>query len=275
MKTPVLMVHGMCCTGEVWTQFRSLFEARGTPVYTPTLRPSMRVGLGVRPPRELRDLRLSDYVDDLELEVHRIIEETGLKPAVLGHSMGGLLCQALAARGLASAAVFISPAAPAGIHTLRSALFWSAFRITHRRGWTARVIRPHPRTLALMVLNALPLAERAAVHAAMVYESGSAFADFANFPVDESLVRVPVLTIAAGRDRLVPASLARLTARKYAPGGGELREYPNHGHWLYSEPGWETPATDIYNWLAKVTDASIDRAARAAQPEVEARQASG
>lgn len=273
MKTPVLMVHGMCCTGEVWSRFRSFFEARGTPVYTPTLRPSLRVRLSERPPRELRDLRLSDYVDELELEVHRIVAETGMKPAVMGHSMGGLLCQALAARSLAAAAVFISPAAPAGIRTLRSAAFWAAFAIARRRGWTAGVIRPHPQTLAMIVLNALPIAERAAVHGAMVYESGGAFADFANFPVDESLVRVPVLTIAAGRDRLISTALARLTARKYAPGGGEFREYPNHGHWLYSEPGWEVPANDIYNWLAKVTEASIDGTVRAASFEAEAQQA--
>ena len=25
----------------------------------------------------------------------------------------------------------------------------------------------------------------------------------------------------------------------------DVREYPAHGHWLYSEPGWETPARDI------------------------------
>jgi pimeloyl-ACP methyl ester carboxylesterase len=262
MNTPVLMIHGMCCTGEVWTQFRSLFESRGVKVYTPTLRPELRVGLRARPPRTLRDLTLADYVSDLEQEIDQIEQETGMKPAVIGHSMGGLLGQALAARGRVSAGVFISPAAPAGIRTLQTYLFWSGFALAHRMGWTPPVIRADRRTLDRMVLNALPSSERAAVLEAMVYESGRVFADFARFPIDEAQVKVPVLVVAAGRDRLVPAALVRLTGRKYAAGGGEFREYPNHGHWLYSEPGWETPANDIFDWLTTAT--RVERGVRPA-----------
>jgi alpha-beta hydrolase superfamily lysophospholipase len=263
MNTPVMMIHGMCCTGEVWSQFRSLFESRGVKVYTPTLRPEMRVGMRARPPRGLRDLTLADYVTDLEKEVDEIEQETGMTPAVIGHSMGGLLASALCARGRASAGVFISPAAPAGIRTFQSHLFWSSFSFAHRMGWTPPVMRPSQRTLDRMVLNMLPAAERAAVLEAMVHESGRAFADFAGFPIDEAAVRVPVLVVAAGRDRLVPASLVRLTGRKFAARGGEFREYPNHGHWLYSEPGWETPANDIFAWLATAT-AGAERAPMAA-----------
>jgi pimeloyl-ACP methyl ester carboxylesterase len=256
MNTPVLMIHGMCCTGAVWAEFRGLFESRGVRVYTPTLRPEQRVSIRARPPRELRDLTLTNYVDDLEREVDRIEAETGMTPAVIGHSMGGLLGQALAARGRVSAGVFISPAAPGGIRTFQSGLFWSGFSFAYQRGWTPPVIRPARRTLDSMVLNALPPAARAAVLEAMVFESGRAFADFVNFPVDETKIKVPVLVVAAGRDRLVPAALVRLTGRKYAAGGGEFREYPNHGHWLYSEPGWQTPANDIFAWLSSVTESA-------------------
>lgn len=253
MNKPILMVHGMCCTGLVWTQFRGFFEERGARVYTPTLRPELRVSWSGRPPRGLRDISLSDYVDDLEIEIRRIEDETGATPVAIGHSMGGLLCSALAARGRISAGVFISPAAAAGVRTLQSRVFWKAYGLARRFGLTPHVIRPDPRTLQRMVLNVMPAAERAAVLDAMVYESGRAFADFGYFPVDEKKVKVPVLTIAAGRDRLVPAALVRLSGRKFAAVGGEFREYPNHGHWLYSEPGWEIVASDIYDWIMTVT----------------------
>jgi pimeloyl-ACP methyl ester carboxylesterase len=261
MQTPVLMVHGMCCTGEVWTQFRQFFEERGTAVYTPTLRPEMRVALSKRPPRELRHVTLSDYVDDLEREVDRIEDETGTTPAVIGHSMGGLLSAALATRGRVTAAVLISPAAPSGIRTFQTNLFWTSYTYAHRWGFTPKVIRPDLRTVSAMVLNVLPAAIREATHGAMVFESGRAFADFANFPIDEKLVRVPTLTVAAGRDRLIPPALVRQTAKKFAAVGGELLEYKNHGHWLYAEPGWETPAADIYGWLSKVTQPAVERRA--------------
>src|SRR5215510_12788728 len=135
MNTPVLMVHGMCCTGEVWTQFRSFFEARGVKVYTPTLRPDLRVSVRARAPRALRDLSLSDYVTELEREIDQIEQETGMTPALIGHSMGGLLGQALASRGRVSAGVFISPAAPAGIRTFQSNIFWTGYTLAHRFGW--------------------------------------------------------------------------------------------------------------------------------------------
>jgi alpha-beta hydrolase superfamily lysophospholipase len=250
MKTPVLMVHGMNCTGAVWSQFRSFFESQGVSVYTPTLRPELRVPLTQRAPRGLHELSLSDYVADLEIEVDRIEAETGEQPAVIGHSMGGLLAQALAARGRARAAVLISPAAPGGVRTLRTHFFWNGYLLARRFGWLPPVIKPDPRTLNGMVMNALPVSERAAATAAMVYESARVFAEFANFPIDERKIQVPLLTIAAGRDRLVPSALVRLTARKYAAIGGELREYASHGHWLYSEPGWEIPARDILEWLS-------------------------
>jgi alpha-beta hydrolase superfamily lysophospholipase len=250
MKTPVLMVHGMCCTGQVWSHFRSYFESQGVSVYTPTLRPDLRVGLTQRAPRGLRELSLSDYVSDLELEVERIVAETGEEPAVIGHSMGGLLAQALAARGRVRAAVLISPAAPGGVRTLRTHFFWNGYLLARRFGLVPPIVRPDKRTLDGMVMNALPVSERVAAATAMVYESGRVFAEFANYPIDERTIQVPVLTIAAGRDRLIPPALVRLTARKYAAIGGELREYPAHGHWLYSEPGWETPARDILEWLA-------------------------
>jgi pimeloyl-ACP methyl ester carboxylesterase len=268
MNTPVLMVHGMCCTGEVWTQFRSFFEARGVKVYTPTLRPDLRVSVRARPPRALRDLSLSDYVTDLEREIDQIEQETGMTPALIGHSMGGLLGQALAARGRVSAGVFISPAAPAGIRTFQSNIFWTAYSVAHRFGWTPRVIRPDRRSLDRAVLNVLAQAERASVLEAMVHESGLVFSEFRGFPVDHTTVRVPVLVIAAGRDRLVPAALVRLTGQRYAAIGGEFREYPNHGHWLYSEPGWEKPAQDIYEWLTAATQRT-DRAPRVATAEAQ------
>jgi len=249
MQAPILMVHGMCCTGDVWSQFRSFFEERGARVYTPTLRPEERVNRKSRPPRELSKLSLHDYVQDLEREVERIEDETGKSPAVIGHSMGGLLAQALAERDRVCAAVLLSPAVPADAHNTGSRLFWRAYGLMRRFGLTHGMIRPQHRGVSALVLNAMPAPERRAIVDAMVYESGTAFSEFAHFPIDERKIRVPLLTVAAGRDRLVNKFLVRRTSRKYAAVGGEFREYRAHGHWLYAEPGWERAASDIYDWL--------------------------
>lgn len=256
MLTPILMIHGMCCTGDVWKHFRTYFEARGSKVYTPTLCPDARVSIRSRPPRALRDLSLHDYVRHLEDEVERIEQETGRVPAVIGHSMGGLLAQALAERNRVRAAVFISPAAPAGIHTPLTRVFWNGLLLAKRFGLSQPMIRPDNRTVGLMVLNAMPKAARQAAYEAMVWESGRVFEEFAHFPIDETKVKIPVLTVAGTRDRLVAAPLVRLTAKKYQRIGGDFIEYRTHGHWLYAEPGWETPAKEIYEWLERALDRS-------------------
>lgn len=248
MQAHVMMVHGMCCTGEVWSGFRAFFEQRGATVHTPTLRPEQRTR--ARPPKELHALSFDDYVADLEAQAQRIEAESGHRPFVIGHSMGGLLAQALAERDRVRAAVLISPSAPAGARTLSASVMWGVVGFGAVFGLTPKAILPERAFAERVVLNAMPAAEREAHWAGMVHESGRAFLDLGKYPIDESRIRVPMLTVAAGADRLVPAALVRETAKKYARVGGELKEYAHHGHWLYAEPRWEEAARDIYDWLA-------------------------
>jgi pimeloyl-ACP methyl ester carboxylesterase len=253
MKTPVMMVHGMSCTGEVWSHFRTLFEAGGVRVYTPTIFPELRTTILKRPVKAIRDLSFDDYVNYLEQEIQRIELQTGMTPAVIGHSMGGLLAQALAERNRVSAAVFISPSPPLGCAPPLMRAFWSIHSLAHRFGYAPKIIRVDKLSTDAVVFNRLPAADHAAALSAMVYESGRAFHELGERAIDETKIRIPVLTVAASSDRLVPATSVRLTGRKYAAIGGEFREYKNHGHWLYAEPGWQLPAGDILDWLRNAT----------------------
>lgn len=249
-----MMVHGMCCTGEVWQHFREFFEARGTRVYTPTLRPHVRGTIKQRPSAELSTIGFDEFIADLEDEIARIERETGKTPVVIGHSMGGLLAQVLAERNLVRAAVFISPSAPVGVGTVQWKVQWALIKAADMLSLVPYAITPMRRAAVRAALHLLGPEEQKAAHAAMVHESGRAFTDIGRCRVDESKIRIPVLTVAASRDRLVPAVLVRLTGKKYASIGGEFREYREHAHWLYAEPGWEKPAQDIYEWLRDNTE---------------------
>jgi alpha-beta hydrolase superfamily lysophospholipase len=254
LRAPVLMLHGMCCTGDVWKHFRGFFEQRGARVYTPTLRPELRVR--ARPPRELRKLGFEDYVADVLAHVQDIERETSVKPVVIGHSMGGALAQALAERNAVQAAVFISPSPPAGVRNFAATAWWGVMAVGRRLGAVPPAIRPARVTADRIVFNRVPAAQRGDAFDGMVHESGRAFLDLGRYAIDEKSVRVPTLTVAASADRLVPAALTRMTAAKYASVGGELLEYSTHGHWLYAEPGWEKPAGEIFDWLVARTSAA-------------------
>jgi alpha-beta hydrolase superfamily lysophospholipase len=247
MSRSFLLIHGMCCTGEVWRNFKTFYEARGVRVFAPTLRPLDRVRAA--PPPSLRALRFAHYVADFEQEIDRIEAETGNPVTVIGHSMGGLIAQALAERNRPNAVVLISPTAPAGVRNAMMRAFWATFALVHGLRLVPGAMFPYRSVTDWLVFNQVPLAERAAEHAGMVHEAASVFADFRLHHVDETKIRIPVLTVAARRDRMVPAALVRLTAKKYEAIGGAYKEYANHGHWLYAEPGWETPAADILAWV--------------------------
>lgn len=253
MKPTVMMVHGMCCTGEVWSGFRQFFESRGAQVVTPTLSPEARTSVLKKPNRALKQVGFNQYIDELTAEAARIETATGHKPVVIGHSMGGLLAQVLAERGVVQAAVLISPTAPAGVATPLHVAVRAFIRFVTKLGLMPWVITPSRAGASSMVFNVMPKGEHGAAHAGFVHESGRAFSEFLDWPVDTAKINVPLLTVSARRDRLVPAVLVRRTGKRYAEVGGELREYKAHAHWLYAEPGWETPAGEIYDWLLAKT----------------------
>jgi alpha-beta hydrolase superfamily lysophospholipase len=247
MARSFLLIHGMCCTGSVWKNFQRFYEERGVRVFAPTLRPELRTRR--RPSKGLHALRLADYEADVEQELARIEQLTGGPVTVIGHSMGGLLAQTLAERNRPNAAVFISPTPPADVRTPYFTRFWSRFRTVRSLGLVPRALYPYRFATDYLVFNRVPHAERAAAHAEMVHEAREVFADFDSRHIDEAKIEIPVLTIAATRDRLVTADVVRLTAQKYERVGGHFKEYREHGHWLYGEPGWERPAADILAWV--------------------------
>jgi alpha-beta hydrolase superfamily lysophospholipase len=251
MARSFLLIHGMCCTGDVWRNFRRFYETRGIRVFTPTLRPHDRVR--DRPPASLQALRFADYLQDLEQEIDRIEQLTGEPVTTIGHSMGGLLAQALAERNRPNAAVSISPTAPVDARTPQMVGFWAAFTFAYGFGFTPRTIIPLRPLADFFVFNQVPTEERILHYDDLVCESGEAFADFRIHRIEEHKVKIPLLTIAAGRDRLVPPELVRLTANRYERIGGTFKEYAHHGHWLFGEPGWETVAADILDWVEAST----------------------
>lgn len=254
---PILMIHGVGCTGSAWSAMAADFRARGRRCETPTLAADKRVKRD--PPPDLPQLSLKDYVDEAAGWAGRLFQETGRQPVLMGHSMGGLIVQKLAEQGLGSAAVLLTPAspadargkpAPAQLFTFANIAFASKPETKAHKIW-----KPGFRW---GVLNRVPAARHEALYAEAVYDSGRVYADLARpidqdphrtAEVDEQKVRVPVLTIGGAQDRTTPAEHVRLVAQKYARVGGDQREYAQHAHWIVDEPGTDRVTADIAAWL--------------------------
>lgn len=228
-----------------------MFEREGFRCEVPTLRFHDVDPAGEPDPR-LGTTSLLDYAQDLE----RLIRALGEKPILLGHSMGGLLSQMLAARGLARAAVLFAPAPPAGIFALRPSVIRSFLSgLTRWRFW-AKPFRQTFGEAAYSMLGLLSPEDRRSVYDRFVYESGRAASEIGFWPfdpngaarVDESRVRCPLLIVAGRRDKITPVAVTRRVARKYAH-VAKYDELNDHAHWMVGEPGWEGVAQHVLNWL--------------------------
>ncbi len=89
ISTPLLFVHGAWHGAWCWGPFLDYFSKHGYNSYALSLR-----GHGKSPNRKsLKTTRIDDYVEDVRQVVKTITTESGSRPALIGHSMGGLIVQ--------------------------------------------------------------------------------------------------------------------------------------------------------------------------------------
>jgi pimeloyl-ACP methyl ester carboxylesterase len=245
-----VFIHGMWATPDVWRNWRPFLEARGWQTAAPALRHHEAPPLA--PPAALGTTSLRDYAADLA----NMLQDLPEKPVVIGHSMGGLLALMLCARGLARAGVLLTPAAPAGVFSLRLSNLKAFARIETRWGWWRK---PHRATLSEALshtFNTTDPREGAELHASFVHDSGRALFEL-GLPwlddgkattIDPRVVTVPLLFVAADKDQLTPPGVVRRAAKRFGH-VADYVEYPSQGHWVLGQPGWERIAEDTAAWL--------------------------
>src|SRR5436305_1083625 len=122
-STPVVFVHGLWLLPNSWDRWAELFEEAGYVAVTPGWPDDPEtVAEAQAHPETFAGKGIGEVADYQEAIIRRL----NRKPAVIGHSFGGLLTQILAGRGLARVSVAISPAPfrgvlPLPISALRSA----------------------------------------------------------------------------------------------------------------------------------------------------------
>jgi non-heme chloroperoxidase len=258
MAETIFLIHGMWGGPWYWANYRSVLESQGYRCMAATL-PYHDADPRLAPDPRLGTIGLLDYAAALEGELKRL----RVKPILVGHSMGGLLAQILAARGLAKAAVLLAPAAPAGIFAVAPSVIHSFWSIQTTWAFWRRPVRPTFNEATYSMLHLLPEAERRAIYDRLLYESGRAVFEIGYWffdasgasRVDASKVNCPVLVVAGSQDRITPAWAVRQVARKYAA-VSTYREFERHAHWVVGEPGWEEVAGYVADWLGTVRAAA-------------------
>ena len=169
MAKDIVMLHGASAGGWCFDKFRAVFEGLGWTCHTPDL-----VGHGkdkAGADQKLGGIGLADY----RAEFAAFLNTLPPQPVLLGHSMGALLAQQLAASGLERALILVSPAPRAGILPSSNSEKDLAQSLMRIPSFWKTVINPDFDLACFYSLNRVPKDEQRAVFDKFGPESGLAY----------------------------------------------------------------------------------------------------
>jgi pimeloyl-ACP methyl ester carboxylesterase len=264
-RTPVVFVHGLWLLPSSWERWAALFEEAGFTALTPGWPDDPEtVAEANAHPEVMAHKTIGQVADHFD----GIIRKLAKKPAIVGHSFGGLLAQILAGRGLAAAAVAIDPAPFRGVLPLPFSALKSAWPVL---GNPANRNRAVPLTyeqfryaFANMVSEqeAGELYKTYAVPAAgaPLFQAAAANLNpWTEAKVDtENPERGPLLVISGEKDHTVPPSIANASYKQQKGNKNptEIAEIPGRGHSLTIDSGWKDVATTALTFIKRFVTSS-------------------
>jgi pimeloyl-ACP methyl ester carboxylesterase len=264
-RQPVVFVHGLWLLPSSWDRWAGLFEENGYVALTPGWPDDPdTVEEAKAHPEVFAGKSIGQVADHFE----QIIRGLDRKPAIIGHSFGGLLTQILAGRGLAAASVAIDPAPFRGVLPLPISSLKSAFPVLGNPANRNRAVPLTYEQFRYGFANAVSEEE-----AKQLYETYSVpsagkplfQAATANLnPWTEARVdtknpqRGPLLIISGEKDHTVPWAIAHASYKQQQDNDGdtEIVEIKNRGHALTIDSGWREVADTALNFIKRYTQPS-------------------
>src|SRR5467141_3019459 len=259
-RTPVVFIHGLWLLPSSWDRWAALFEEAGYSAVEPGWPDDPEtVAEAKAHPEVFAGKGVGDVADHVDAFVRRLNK----KPAVIGHSFGGLLTQIIAGRGLAAVAVAIDPAPfrgvlPLPLSALKSAspvlgnplnrnraipLTYDQFRYAFANAVSEDEAKDLYKTFSVPT-SGVPLFQAAAANLNPWTEA----------KVDtKNPDRGPLLIISGEKDHTVPWAIANASYKQQKRNQGvtEIVEIPNRGHALVIDSGWREVADKALNFIQR------------------------
>jgi pimeloyl-ACP methyl ester carboxylesterase len=250
-KTPVVFIHGLWLLPSSWDNWVQLFEEAGYAGVTPDWPDDPET---VEEARANPDVFAGKTLGQIADHTADVIGKLDKKPAVMGHSTGGLLAQMIADRGLSAATIGIDPGPFRGVLPLPFSALKSAAPVLANPLNRSRAVTLTLDQFKYGWANALSDEEAKELYDTYhVAAPGVALMQMANAnlnPFTEAKLdpknpqRGPLLILDGEKDHTVPWAIANASYKRQKRNEGvtEIEQIPNRGHALTIDSGWREVA---------------------------------
>src|SRR5215218_1773532 len=263
-NTPVVFIHGLWLLPSSWANWADFFEQAGYAPLTPDWPDDPETVDEARAKPDVFAKKALEQIADHTTDVIKALDQ---KPAVMGHSTGGLLAQMLAGRGLSAVTVAIDPGVFRGVLPLPASVL---------KGVGPFLVDPRTRGRAITLTfdqfkygwaNALDETEAKELYDKYhVAGSGISLVQMGNANVNpwtEAKVntknpdRGPLLIREREKHPAVPSPTANAAYKRQRrnPAVTEIVKIPNRGHALTIDHGWQEVAQIALDFVKRFVPA--------------------
>lgn len=245
----IVLIPGTWARSTSWGKLPQGLQDLGFRVHTPDLR------YHELPYKEVEklvgDISINDYVNDLV----KYVESLGTDTIILGHSLGGLIAQLVAAKVERDGLILLGPAPSADIFALYPKMVHGFYKHFMRWGFWKKPMPPYKDTYFNYVTNLQTQETKEELFNNLVPESGKAYTEM-SFPffdknkstkVEYSKINCPVLVITGDKDLIVNPKIAKKTSEKYRDSRFVMLK--NSDHMYSSDRVVDKTINEINLWL--------------------------
>ena len=270
-RTPVLFIHGLWLLPSSWDNWAQMFEEAGFAPITPVWPGDPDT---VEEARANPDLLAKKTLKQVADHTVGVIGELDRKPALVGHSTGGLIAQLIADRGFSAVTVAIDPGPfrgvlPLPISTLR--VSWTVLKNPLNRnravtltfdefkyGWANALSEEEAKQLYKTYHVAGP-------GVALMQMANANLNPFTEAKLDpRNPARGPLLILDGEKDHTVPWAIANgaYKRQRHNEAVTEIEMVPNRGHALTIDSGWREVAEKTLAFIKRFVGADAPQASK-------------
>ncbi len=265
-RTPVVFIHGLWLLPTSWDRWAAVFEQAGYAALTPGWPDDPRTVEEAKAHPEVFAHKTIGQVADHYADV---IGKLKKKPAVIGHSFGGLVTQIIAGRGFSAVSVAIDPAPFRGVLPLPFSSLKAASPVLGNPANRNRAMPLTYEQFRYAFANAVSEEEAKELYETFAVPAPGAplfQAAVENLnPRTEAKVdtknpnRGPLLIISGDKDHTVPPAIANASYKNQKGNEGvtEIVAMPNRGHALVIDNGWREVADTALAFVKRFVPVAV------------------